>query len=107
LQVEQLFDPATLTRLFENKNRNKGAGVCSRALMDEVLVMVIKMIKMIECPNSTEEKFKFDAAKILGRQYQRKFCASVEVTLRPYSGNNPYGHMAQPFREVCLTLLQS
>jgi len=107
LQVEPLFDQATLTRLFENKDRNKGAGVCSRALMDEVVVMVNKMIKMAQCSNSTEEKFMFDAVKILDRQYQPKFCASVEVTLRPYRGNDPYGHMAQHFREVFFNLSQN
>jgi len=100
LQVEPLFDLKALTSLFENKDRNKGAGVCSTALMDEVVMMVNEMIKMAQCPDRSDEKFMFNAVKILGEQYQPKFCASIEVTLRPYKGSDPYGHMAQHFREV-------
>lgn len=33
LKVEPLLDLTTLTRLFKNKDRNKGASVCSRALI--------------------------------------------------------------------------
>ena len=105
LRVEPLFDLTTLTRLFENKERNKGAGVCSSALMDEIVVMVNKMIKKGEDADATKEMFLFDAVKILGRQYQPKFCASVKVTLRAYKGKEPYGHMAKHFQEVFSALL--
>lgn len=100
LRVEPLFDLTMLTRLFKNKDRNQSAGVCSHALMDEVVVMICKTIKKAKYPDTTEEKFMFNAVNILDRQYQAKFCASVEVTLRPYKGRDPYGHMAQHFREV-------
>ena len=104
LRVEPLFDLTTLTRLFRNENRNKGAGVCSCALMDKVVMMVNKMIRKAECSDDTEETFTFDVVKILDRQFQPKFCASVEVTLRPYRGDDPYVHMAHHFREVSAIL---
>jgi hypothetical protein len=100
LRVDPLFDITELTRLFKDKNRNKGAGVCSRALMDKVVLMVNQMIRKAECSDESEEKFIFDAVEILNRQYQPKFCASVEVILRPYRGRDPYRHMAHHFREV-------
>jgi hypothetical protein len=105
LRVEPLFDLTTLTSLFRNENRNKGAGVCSSMLMDKVVSMVNEMIKKAERSDETEEKFTFDAANILDRQYQPKFCASVEVTLRPYRGHDRYVHMAHHFREVFTGLL--
>ena len=73
LQVEPLFDMATLTNLFENTDRNKGARICSCALMDEIVVMVNQMTKMAEYPGGTQKKITFDAVKILSPQYKQKF----------------------------------
>ena len=101
LRVEPLFDIAELTSLFKNKNRNNGAGICSHVVMDKVTLMVNKMIRKAKCSDDTEEEFTFDAVEILNRQYQPKFCVSVEVALRPYRGRDPYAHMAHHFREVC------
>lgn len=73
LRVEPLFDLATLTSLFRNENRNKGAGGCSRVLMDKVVLIVKRMIKMAECSDVTEEKFTFDASEILDHNTNRNF----------------------------------
>lgn len=100
LSVEPLFDIGKLVCVFQNGDRNNGAGVCSRALLDKVDLMVNKMITKVTRSDYAEEKMIFDPAEILDRQYQPKFCASVEVTLRPYRGNDPSKHMAHHFREV-------
>jgi hypothetical protein len=97
LCIEPLFDVSELTRIFKDQNRNRGAGVCSRALMDKIVLMVNRMSSKAD---EHEEIFIFDAVEILDRQYQPKFCASVQVTLKPYRGKDPYRHMAQHFREV-------
>jgi hypothetical protein len=97
LSIEPLFDISKLTRIFKDQNRNRGAGVCSGALMDKIVCMVSRSQK-----DSEERVVKFDAAKILGQQFQPKFCASVQVTVQPYKGSDPYLHMAQHFREVIL-----
>ena len=68
--------------------------------MDKVVLMVNDMIRKAKDHDDDEETFTFDAADILNRQYQPKFCASVEVTIRPYKGKDPYSHMAHHFREV-------
>ena len=87
LQVEELFDLTQLTSVFKNDVRQTGTGFCSRALMDEVETIVDRMIT-------------FDPKKIPGEQYQQKFSATVETTLRTYYGTEKYLQMAQHFREV-------
>ena len=97
LQVGPLFDHDTLIRIFKNSNRNEGAGFCSRTLMDKVVLMVNKMTEM---DDGAEEVIAFDPEELLGRQHQQKFCATVEVKVRPFRGHGAYAHMAQHFREV-------
>ena len=97
LQVAPLFNQETLVRIFENSNRNEGAGFCSRSLMDRVVMMVNKMTEM---DGEAEEVVAFDPEELLGRQYQQKFCATVEAKMRPFRGRNAHSHMAQHFREV-------
>lgn len=99
LQVEPLFDLRQPINVFQNDV--PGAGVCSRAMIDRVALMVNRMTSMAENGDAMEETMIFDPKEILREQYQPKFCASVEVKLRPYRVNQTYLHMAQHFREVC------
>jgi hypothetical protein len=96
LNFELLFDTDKHVHVVQNVDRNKGFGVC----LDKVELMVNKMITKAGRSDVAEEKMIFDPAEILDRQYQRKLCASVEVTLRPYRANDRSMHMAHHFREV-------
>jgi len=90
LQAEPLLNIDELTNIFQNEDRNKGAGFCSRSLMDNVELMVRKMVdkgKHGDGPG-VEEKMTFDPRELFESQHQPKFCSSVEVTLRPYRGTN-------------------
>ena len=98
LGVEQLFDSRYLKCLF--KGRRSGAGICTKRLMDKIEAMVRKSIDNSKAGDSRDETFQFNAQEILGSQYQPKFCVSVEVTIKPYDGENEYLHMAQHFQEV-------
>ena len=101
LIVKPLFDIGKLTHVFQNQYRNDGAGVCSSALLNKVESIVNRMIAKTECSDYTEETELVDPADILGAQYQPKFCAPVQVKLRPYAGKDYCKHMALHFREVC------
>lgn len=68
--------------------------------MDKVVLMVNEMARKAKDSHDSEETFIFNAVEILNRQYQPKFCASVEVTMRPYKGSDPYSHLAHHFQEV-------
>jgi hypothetical protein len=105
MQVEPLFDLQRLISLFKNDVR--GAGFCSRSMIDRVVLMVNRMISMKQDSNTVEATMVFDPKEILREQHQPKFCASVEVKLRPYRGNDMYRHMAQHFREVCGTFFNA
>jgi hypothetical protein len=102
LQVGPLFDHDRLVDIFKNSNRNEGAGFCSRAVMDKVVLMVNKMMEM---GDKEEGIMTFDPKELFGNQYQKKFCGTVEAKMRPFRGRNPYAHMAQHFREVIPTFL--
>jgi hypothetical protein len=100
LKAEPLFDTPQLVSIFQNEDRNKGAGVCSRSLMDKVVLMVNKMMDKASCGEGAEEEMVFDPVDILRSQHQPKFCSAVKVRLRPYTAKTPYHHMAHHFREV-------
>jgi hypothetical protein len=100
LEVEPLFDLSYLASIFKNVNQNTaGAGMCSRALMDQIASMVDMMAK---CSDDMPKAYTFDATQILGKdhRFQQKFCASVEVKLTPFRGASRHLHMAHHFREV-------
>jgi hypothetical protein len=100
LEVESQFDLTYLVRIFQDVNRNtEGAGICSRALMDQIASMVDIMAK---CSDDVPKAYTFNATKILGKnhRFQQKFCASVEVKLTPFRGVSRHWHMAHHFREV-------
>ena len=100
LDVEPLFDLSNLVHIFKDVNQNtEGAGICSRALMDQIVSMIKMMAK---CSDDMPKAYTFDAIQILGKdqRFQPKFCASVEVILTPFRGTNPHRHMAHHFREV-------
>ena len=101
LIVEPLFDIDKLTHVFQNQYRNDRAGVCSSALLNKVESIVHRMIAKAECSDNTEETELVDPAEILGAQYQPKFCATVQVKLRPFAGKDYCKHMALHFREAC------
>jgi len=90
LQVEHLFDIDNLVGLFQKSDRNKGAGFCSRSLMDRVESMVWEMVEKGDRGDGSEEKMLFCPLELFGSQHQPKFCSSVEVTLRPYVGRQPH-----------------
>jgi hypothetical protein len=96
LEVELLFDPLKLKNMF--KAGRAGATSCTNELMKAVEEMVRKADK----PGQEGKIFKFNAEKILGESYQMKFCCSVEVVMKRYRSNDPYGHLAQHFREVLI-----
>lgn len=95
MQVGPLFDHDELVSIFAKSNRNQGAGLCSRALMDKIVSMVNNASRKQE-----KEVVIFDPKELFGRQYQPKFCATVEVTVRPFRGHDAYAHMAHHFGEV-------
>jgi len=98
LEVEPLFHLSQLDRIFEDMNRNtEGAGPCSLALIYQISSMVDMMTENSE---DMPDKYTFDATKILGEQFQPKFCASVEVILTPFRGADRHRHKAHHFREV-------
>jgi len=66
--------------MFKDQNRNRGAG--SRALVDKIVLMINRM--STAKADEDEETFTFDAVEIFDRQYQPKFCASVQATVRRY-----------------------
>ena len=100
LVVEPLFDMDKLIHVFQNQYRNHGAGVCSSALLNKVESIVNRMMANAECPDNMEETELLDPVEILGEQYQPKFCAPVQVNLRPYAGKDSCKHMALHFREA-------
>ena len=100
LEVEPLFDLPELFRIFRNDDRNEGAGLCSSSLMDKVVSMVREIEDKVAYGGGENKTMMFDPTEILQKRKQPKFCASVEVTLRPFHGRDPYLHMAQHFREV-------
>ena len=100
LELEPLFDLPHLVDIFKDVNRNtEGAGISSRALMDQIVAMVDMMAKRSD---DMPETYTFDATEILGkdRWFQPKFCASVVVILTPFRGTSRHWHMAHHFREV-------
>jgi hypothetical protein len=95
MQVAPLFDHDALVSIFAKNDRNQGAGLCSRALMDKIVSMVNNASRKQET-----EVVVFDPKELFGRRYQPKFCATVEVTVKPFQGRDAYAHMAHHFREV-------
>lgn len=96
LELQPMFDLTWLKQLFKYKNHRVGAGICSMNLMEAIEDLVEKT----KSPGCAGTKFTFDAHEILGNQYQRKFCCSVQVVMKPYKGLDLDGHKAQHFREV-------
>ena len=101
LELEPLFDLPHLVDIFKDVNRNtEGAGISSRALMDQIVAMVNMMAKRSD---DMPETYAFDVTQLLGKDhwFQPKFCASVQTTMRPFRGANRHRHMPHHFREVC------
>lgn len=96
LRVKPIFELVRLKWLFKDRRRSLGWGICSRKLVDAV----IEMVENASAPGGVGKEFLFDAKKILGDQYQPKFCSSVKVVMTPYLGPDIYAHQARHFREV-------
>ena len=103
LKLGPMFDLAELKQLFKDQRRNIGAGMCSKNLIDAVE----DLVETAAASDKAGQTFMFDAKEILGRQYQPKFCSSVEVVMKPYHGQDIYGHKAQHFREAFFLFSQA
>jgi hypothetical protein len=85
LEVEPLFDPGKLKNMF--KAGRAGATSCTSELMKAVE----EMVRKADAPGQEGKIFKFNAEKILGESYQKKFCCSVEVVMKRYRSNDLHG----------------